>query len=207
MNTRPTPETDKFFATFADGEAAPSHAEYYARLQDLERERDEAREELAAVTEQRDEYKMAFQLAEKYNHKMATELEIVTEQRDEARIELEKYTTDSEDDALYNVRRLRKELATVTEQRDGIDSMCHKIIKEVLECDPIPACKREDDHLEPPWEVIARIREQRDRLAEALQDLLASCNCIDSVDFMPVSMPEAFEKAQQALQSLTLKEL
>jgi uncharacterized protein YciW len=46
MNTRPTPETDKFFATFADGEAAPSHAEYYARLQDLERERDEARFDL-----------------------------------------------------------------------------------------------------------------------------------------------------------------
>ena len=46
---------------------------------------------------------------------------------------------------------------------------------------------------------------QRDRLAEALQDLVASCNCIDSVDFMPVSMPEAFEKAQQALQSLTPK--
>jgi hypothetical protein len=43
MNTQPTPETDKFFATFADGEAAPSHAEYYVRLQDLERERDEAR--------------------------------------------------------------------------------------------------------------------------------------------------------------------
>ena len=42
MNT-PTPETDKFFATFADGEAMPSHAEYYVRLQDLERERDEAR--------------------------------------------------------------------------------------------------------------------------------------------------------------------
>ena len=41
MNTRPTPETDKFFATFADGEATPSHAEYYVRLQDLERERDE----------------------------------------------------------------------------------------------------------------------------------------------------------------------
>ena len=46
MNTRPTPETDKFFATFADGEYAPSHAEYYARLQDLERERDEARAEM-----------------------------------------------------------------------------------------------------------------------------------------------------------------
>jgi hypothetical protein len=47
------------------------------------------------------------------------------------------------------------------------------------------------------------ITAQRDRLAVALQDLIESCNCIDSVDFMPVSMPEAFEKAQQALQSLT----
>jgi len=43
---KPTPETDKFFATFCDGEAAPSHAEYYVRLQDLERERDEARFDL-----------------------------------------------------------------------------------------------------------------------------------------------------------------
>jgi hypothetical protein len=49
------------------------------------------------------------------------------------------------------------------------------------------------------------VTEQRDRLAEALQDLIESCNCIDSVDFMPVSMPEAFEKAQQALQSLPPK--
>lgn len=46
---RPTPETDKFFATFADGEAAPSHAEYYARLQDLERERDRLAEALQKV--------------------------------------------------------------------------------------------------------------------------------------------------------------
>jgi hypothetical protein len=50
-----------------------------------------------------------------------------------------------------------------------------------------------------------KVTAQRDRLAEALQDLIESCNCIDSVDFMPVSMPEAFEKAQQALQSLTQK--
>ena len=50
---------------------------------------------------------------------------------------------------------------------------------------------------------LSTITAQRDRLAEALQDLIESCNCIDSVDFMPVSMPEAFEKAQQALQSLT----
>jgi len=79
---------------------------------------------------------------------------------------------------------LRRELAAVTEERDSIDSMYQKIIKEVLECDPIPACKREEDQLEPPWEVIARIREreckrlqteltaiteQRDMLVEALE--------------------------------------
>ena len=70
-------------------------------------------------------------------------------------------------------RQLESELTAVTEQRDSIDSMYHKVIKAVLECDPIPACKREDDQLEPPWEVIARIREQRDRLAEALRKAIS----------------------------------
>ena len=43
MSERPTPETDAFFRTFADGEAAPSHAEYYDRMAKLERERDAER--------------------------------------------------------------------------------------------------------------------------------------------------------------------
>jgi hypothetical protein len=41
MNNELISEIDKFFATLADGEAEPSHAEYYARLKDPERERDE----------------------------------------------------------------------------------------------------------------------------------------------------------------------
>jgi hypothetical protein len=45
MKERPTPETDAFFRSFADGDAAPSHAEYYDRMTQLERERDEAREQ------------------------------------------------------------------------------------------------------------------------------------------------------------------
>lgn len=49
MSERPTPETDAFFRTFADGEAAPSHAEYYDRMTKLERERDAER----ALAEQR----------------------------------------------------------------------------------------------------------------------------------------------------------
>lgn len=42
-----------------------------------------------------------------------------------------------------------------------------KIILEVLKCDPIPAVKRKDNQLEPPWEVIARLRAQ---LAWARED-------------------------------------
>jgi hypothetical protein len=52
---------------------------------------------------------------------------------------------------------------------------------------------------------LATVTAQRDMLAEALQELVESCNSIDSLDFMPASMPEAFEKAQQALQSLPPK--
>jgi len=87
---------------------------------------------------------------------------------------------------------LERELTAMTEQRDSIDLMYHKIIKEVLECDPIPACKREEDQLEPPWEVIARIREQRDALADALSFVL-SCG-------YDGPLPEyARDKAQEAL--------
>lgn len=90
MNTRPTPETDKFFATFADGEATPSHAEYYVRLQDLERERDEAREQLAEI-----EDKMRIELRGYHDSKLwgdagliaatmrcVDALDVVTAQRD-----------------------------------------------------------------------------------------------------------------------------
>ena len=59
---------------------------------------------------------------------------------------------------------LECELTAMTEQRDLIEGMYQKVIAAVLDCDPIPACKREHDQLEPPWEVITRIREQRDRL-------------------------------------------
>ena len=41
VSERPTPETDAFFRTFADGEATPSHAEYYDRMTKLERERNQ----------------------------------------------------------------------------------------------------------------------------------------------------------------------
>lgn len=57
---------------------------------------------------------------------------------------------------------LREELA-----RNQAD--WQKVVKEVLACDPIPACRRADDQLEPPWEVIARIRASNDKLRAALE--------------------------------------
>jgi hypothetical protein len=121
-------------------------------------------------------------------------------ERDEAREE----TIRTREFMDYGFAKAQEELTDMTAQRDGIDSMYQKIIKEVLECDPIPACKREDDHLEPPWEVIARIREQRDRLAAVLQRIrdgyggqVASPNCCEDCDYLlPID---------EALQSLTPK--
>jgi hypothetical protein len=120
------------------------------------------------------------------------ELIAVTEQRDQWK---DKYIQQNKDLG-YELRdpngtiwseckRLQTELDVVTKQRDKIDLMYHKIIKEVLECDPIPACKRKDDQLEPPWEVIARVREQRDRLAEALKNISSGIyawhTCVDKL--------------------------
>jgi hypothetical protein len=99
--------------------------------------------ELAEVTEQRDELARQNKLFRNETLICADcdavrkdEYDTVIQQRDEARIELEKYTTDSEDDALYNVRRLRKELTTVTEQRDmlaeALRVFCPQLTLEIM---------------------------------------------------------------------------
>jgi hypothetical protein len=92
MNTQPTPEKDKFFATFADGEAAPSHAEYYARLQDLERERDEARAYADKLAEGLPDGMLPkdVEVLREANLGLATELTTVTAQRDRLAVALQK---------------------------------------------------------------------------------------------------------------------
>jgi hypothetical protein len=114
------------------------------------------------------QHKEALKSSDAHNNELAQKLEVAWEQRDE----LLRYNEEFRKETLIcaDCDAIRKEeYDQAIEQRDEIDSMYHKIIKEVLECDQIPACKRKDDQLEPPWEVIARVREQRDRLAEALQ--------------------------------------
>ena len=43
-----------------------------------------------------------------------------------------------------------------------LDADYRRVIREVLACDPRPAKDRADDQLEPPWEVVARVRRERD---------------------------------------------
>jgi len=50
---------------------------------------------------------------------------------------------------------LRERIARVVQEKDAD---YQRIITEVLLCDPIPARSRDDNRLEPPWEVIKRIR-------------------------------------------------
>jgi hypothetical protein len=161
MNTRPTPDTDK--NTYSrHQEKCPKDVVPALICRRIERERDEAREELS-------EWRIL--------NGWGGTPEIIHD------------FIKGQQTRIHHAQDLEAELATVTEQRDEIDSMYHKIIKEVLECDPIPACKRENDHLEPPWEVFARIREQRDMLAKALEKVSRSWNYV--------------EVAREALQSLT----
>lgn len=64
---------------------------------------------------------------------------------------------------------LRKLLHDARSDRDelrGLEAMYQKVVAACLRCDPIPACQREDDQLEPPWEVIDRIRCERDEARE-----------------------------------------
>lgn len=57
----------------------------------------------------------------------------------------------------------------------SIEEMYQKVVAACLECNPIPAHLREDDKLEPPWEVVGRILRERDEArkeAEWARDLI-----------------------------------
>jgi hypothetical protein len=165
------------------------------------------------------EHKMALKSSDAHNNELAQKLEIAWEQRDE----LLRYNEEFRKETLIcaDCDAISKgEYDQAIEQRDKIDSMYHKIIKEVLECDPIPACKRKDDQLQPPWEVIARVREQRDKEREIYQksysaELARSNHYKQQRDRMAEALREmqychtdkAERMANEALQSLTTNEL
>ena len=51
-------------------------------------------------------------------------------------------------------------LEAKVKEKDKHEDDYQRVIGEILLCNPIPACQRLDDTLEPPWEVIKRMREQ-----------------------------------------------
>lgn len=73
--------------------------------------------DLTIAFEQRDEYKAALQSADNHNHEIATKLEIVTEQRDSLH-ELHNKNAARSKELLELCGTLRKELSTITKQRD-----------------------------------------------------------------------------------------
>jgi hypothetical protein len=154
MNTRPTPETDKFFATFADGEAAPSHAEYYARLQDLERERDEAREALKTGG--------MLNIIDRAAHDRAAAIR----ERDEARAE----TIRTREFMDYGFAKAQEELTDMTAQRDRLAGALRYFREDSAEL----LGERDWWQSEPRCDYAKRWQETHDNLTradEALQSL------------------------------------
>ena len=70
------------------------------------------------------------------------------------------------------VARLGGEVARLTRERSEVEANYMKMIAAVLECGPTPAAQRPDDQLEPPWEVITRVRGERDALRALLGQLV-----------------------------------
>ena len=63
-----------------------------------------------------------------------------------------------------------EDLMKEAEQRiKELDADYRRVIREVLACDPRPAKDRADDQLEPPWEVVARVRRERDEARDLLR--------------------------------------
>lgn len=74
------------------------------------------------------------------------------------------------DDEAAGLELWSREAEKLTAERDALQSMAEsfqKIISEVLLCDPIP---NGQDGLERPWDVIKRVRGERDALRKELND-------------------------------------
>jgi hypothetical protein len=81
-----------------------------------------------------------------------------------------------------HARQLERELTAASKHYDSLrvdfdllECDYQKVVREVLKCDPISACERADGKLEPPWEVIARIR-QDNAARRAVQPSVHTCS-------------------------------
>jgi hypothetical protein len=115
-------------------------------------------------------------------------------------------------------------------KEETLESMYAKVVSVALDCDPIAAKDRADDKLEPPWEVFARVKRerdiwiaeaerwrkntdlyhtvlgQRDRLAEALRSIREYWNRNQNESAMVDACWHAIYTAEQALAAVKEKQ-
>jgi uncharacterized coiled-coil DUF342 family protein len=219
---KPTPETNKFFATFADGEVLAWHAEYYARLQDLERERDEWKakfiqqnkdlgcemmdpngtiwDHAKTLQRERDDLQKAvnglcehFGVSPANTTLLAVEVLKIERERDEARDTVESLTTTASD--------LLTALGNARNERDeAVRSLCSTDYPPDTGDDSLYNVRRLRARILELKRERDEARGQRDMLAEALKGI-AGMPEYDQDD--PYRLRN---KAAKALQSLTTNE-
>lgn len=92
-----------------------------------------------------------------------------------------------QNDQCQNIfERIRALKSVPNTQGEDVEAMYQKVVKIALECDPIPACKRANDQLEPPWEVFARVKRAR---AELEQLYGAACLRLQALGEKTVALP------------------
>lgn len=52
--------------------------------------------------------------------------------------------------------------AELEQEARKMHAMYLNVVRVALDCDPIPACNRPDNQMEPPWEVFSRVKRERD---------------------------------------------
>jgi hypothetical protein len=90
-------------------------------------------------------------------------------------------------------------------KEETLESMYAKVVAVALECDPIPAKDRADDELEPPWEVFARVKRERDKLVSALWSIREYWNRNQNESAMVDACWHAIYTAEQALAAVKEK--
>lgn len=111
-----------------------------------------------------------------------------------------KLNTIAEDRALTHdtILDLQDKLADERENLMKLERDWHKVINEVLKCNPIPARDRPDGQLEPPWEVIARLREQLATERQRREQLVIELQRISEFRH---TMPEIIDIASAAIKA------
>jgi DNA repair exonuclease SbcCD ATPase subunit len=158
MNT-PTPRTNRFYASFADGECIPNQDEWLALCESLETE-------LTAACQEIDMLKSKYADHHAEAERLTSEINAVTKQRDVAS-QCHKWCYEDR-------KRITEELTAVTDQRDRLQRWKDEQLAIEIKWNPqavgrLLGMTVGDEIREGIEPAIRSLIEQRDRLAQALR--------------------------------------